>query len=201
MRSFSMCMNGKQRPVINLYGNEAIIDTGAVIPMVSLSPELLKLAWKAKPLQMNIEIGGIGGKAKGDIYTLFNFQIGDLNFDSLDVFVPNIPDTKYTYLLSATMFYGMQFDFNMIDKNSQTFTVNIPDNVSLHRDFKIKDLNGQLYAQVNGILIQDDYIPIRNVTNYTQSFDKNCKTTKQSIIDIVSSSINDNYEESDDFEK
>ena len=60
-------MNGRQRPVINLYGNEAIIDTGAIIPMVSFSKEIVKLAWNADLVKSDIEIGGIGGKTKGSI--------------------------------------------------------------------------------------------------------------------------------------
>ncbi len=102
-------MNGHRRPVITLYGNEALIDTGAVIPMVSLSVELIKLAWNAKLVQDNISIDGIGGEAKGSIYTLYDFKIGDFIFKELDVFVPDIQNLKYTYLLSATMLKNIKF--------------------------------------------------------------------------------------------
>ena len=172
-------MTGKQRPVIKLYGNDAIIDTGAVIPMVSLSPELVKLAWNAELVKENIEIGGIGGKAEGDIYTLHNFEIYGFKFNNLDVFIPKIPDTKYIYLLSCTMFYGTDFSFDMINKDNQSFTINIPDNVNLNRNFKIKDLNGQLYAQVDGILIQDEYVSSKEIINYSQYM--NIKETEDDI--------------------
>jgi len=87
----------------------------------------------------------------------------------LDVFVSNTRDTRYTYLLSATMFYGTNFSFNLIDKENQTFTVEIPDSIPLHRDFRIKDLDGKIYAQVDGVLIQDELFPSVEITNYTQT--------------------------------
>ena len=161
-------MNGNQRPVINLYGNEAIIDTGAVIPMISLSPELITLAWKAKLVKEDIEIGGIGGLCKGNVYELHDFRVGELIFDTLDVFVADKPDIKYSFLLSATMFYNMNFSFDMIDENNQSFTVKIPDNIPLHREFKIKMLEGKLYAQVDGVLLQDVSVPAQDITNYMQ---------------------------------
>jgi len=169
MHKFSMKMSGEQRPVIDLYGNAALIDTGAIIPMVYFPGELLKLAWNAELVISDVEIGGIGGKTKGDIYTLHNFIVGDFCFDALDVFVSNTRDTRYTYLLSATMFYGTNFSFNLIDKENQTFTVEIPDSIPLHRDFRIKDLDGKIYAQVDGVLIQDELFPSVEITNYTQT--------------------------------
>ena len=172
MYTFQMNMRGKQRPVVLLYGNEALIDTGAVIPMISLSPELIKLAWNAELLLADTKIGGIGGTSKGDVYTLHNFKVGDITFDSLDVFVPYKPDTKYMFLLSSTMFYGMNFSFDMIDKDNQSFTVRIPDEISLHRTFEIKSLEGKLYAQVDGVLIQDDSLPTVEIINYTQSLNE-----------------------------
>ena len=162
-------MNGRQRPVINLYGNEAIIDTGAIIPMVSFSKEIVKLAWNADLVKSDIEIGGIGGKTKGSIYTLHNFQIGDLIFDDLDVFISDIPTIKYSFLLSATMFYGTNFSFEMINSNNQNFIVEVPDDFDYHIKFKIIELKGDLYAQINGVLIQEDHIELYDIANYSQT--------------------------------
>ena len=70
MKQFQLNMLGYQRPVIDLYGQLSIIDTGAVIPMTSMDTELMKLAWNAKITKENISIGGIGGQVNGDIYSL-----------------------------------------------------------------------------------------------------------------------------------
>lgn len=156
MKSFSIKLNGKQRPVMDLYGNEAIIDTGAVVPMATFSPEVLKLAWDAELVKDNIEIGGISGTTKGSIYRLHDFRIGDFIFDELDIFVSYKKSIQFSFLLSSTLFNGTNFQFDMIDKNNQTFTVNIPDEVELHRHFRLKDISGQIYAEIDGVLLQDD---------------------------------------------
>jgi len=91
-----------QRPVVKLYEMTTLIDTGAVIPTFSLSPELLKSMFNAKLLFKNAHIGGFGGNCAGDIYSLENFKIGKLNFDVLEVFVPKNPVTKHPFLSVAT---------------------------------------------------------------------------------------------------
>lgn len=168
MKTFTMKMNGHQRPVIDLYGAEAIIDTGAIIPMTSYSPELVTLAWKATPKLLGTSIGGIGGESRGDVYTLYNFQVGDLIFDELDVFIPYEPDVTYSFLLSATMFHGMKIDFDLTVDENQSFIVNIPENVDLHRKFNVTDLKGKLCIQIDGILIQEDDKPYKRIDNYSQ---------------------------------
>lgn len=168
MRTFQLNMLGYQRPVIELFGQPSIIDTGAVIPMTSMNVDLMKLAWNAELVMDNISIGGIGGRVSGKIYALKNFQIGDLFFDKLEIFRADEPDTKYGFLLSATLFRGLEYSFNMKDDYNQTFIVNIPKEVSNHRVFEVKSLEGQLYVQLDGILIQDEIKPLNIITNYTQ---------------------------------
>ena len=48
MDKFELAMLGYQRPVISLYGNPSLIDTGAVVPVTSLSPKMLQLVWGAE---------------------------------------------------------------------------------------------------------------------------------------------------------
>lgn len=52
----------------------------------------------------------------------------------------------------ATLFYGMQYTFDMVNGN---FIVRMADEQKVARDFKIKELRGKLYPQIDGILIQD----------------------------------------------
>ena len=168
MKEFSLKLNGHQRPVVNLYGMETIIDTGAVVPMVALSEDIVKLAWDAELVKTNVEIGGISGKVKGKIYTLHNFTVGELIFDDLDVFISNNPSIQYSFLLSASMFYGTNYSFDMINKDNQIFTVEMPDDFNLHRKFKLVDVKGSLYAQINGVLIQDKNVELYTIDNYIQ---------------------------------
>lgn len=68
------------------------------------------------------------------------------------MFVPNEPRLKFPFLLSATLFYGTVYEFDTINGK---FTVRLTDDQSLKRDFKIKDLNGRVLPQLDGILFQD----------------------------------------------
>ena len=169
MHKFQIPMMGFRRPVIKLYGENALIDTGAIVPVISVPVELMKLAWSATLIKEGVEIGGIGGQSQGDIYALKNFCVGDLVFDKIEVFVPHIPDTQFKYLLSATMFHNTKYSFDVQNTDNQIFTVQVPENEPLHRVFEVKDLEGKLYIQVNGELLKDEFAKIVNLDNYTQT--------------------------------
>jgi len=146
-----------KRPVIDIMGHPALIDTGAVIPMTNFSPEVLEILYNAKLQIRDKEIGGIGGKTKGDVYALYNFKIGVITYEKLDVFVPKNRDFRFAFLLSATMFHGTKYSFDTLNENNKHFNVEINKESLLHRTFEIKDLQGQLCAQIDGVLLQDDY--------------------------------------------
>ena len=153
MKKFVLPLDKKnQRPVTKLYGVNTIVDTGAVIPTFSIPTYILERTFHGEKILDNATIGGFGGKSTGCIYALKNFKVGDMVFEHLEVFVPDNPVTKYPFLLSATMFYGTDYDINTI---TGEMTVNIPYNMSLNKDFRIQELNGELYVQVDGILLQD----------------------------------------------
>lgn len=153
MKSFNLKLNQKiQRPVTKLYNVNTLIDTGAVIPTFSMPVYMLERAFHPEKLLENVSIGGFGEASYGDMYALKDFKVGDFNFSQLDIFIPYKPVTRYPFLLSATMFYGTDYDINTIKGEMM---VNIPDTMSLDRTFEVKSLSGQLYAQVDGILLQD----------------------------------------------
>lgn len=73
-------------------------------------------------------------------------------FNDFEVFVPREPRLKFPFLLSATLLYGIEYTIDTINGN---FIVRMNDNQNLEREFKIKDIHGKLYPQIDGILIQD----------------------------------------------
>ena len=191
---------GYQRPVIDLYGLPSLIDTGAIIPMSSLSPNLLSLIWNAKPVIKDVKIGGIGGQELGDVYSLENFRINDIIFDKLEVFVSKEQSKnkiKHSFLLSATLFYGMSYTFDTRDKNNQTMLIDIPESLSLHRTFEIKQLEGQLYAQIDGVLLQD----IQPTTNYIQNNEQNENNLYTNLYDVLSKLSQNKHIIRTDFQK
>ena len=96
----------------------------------------------------------------------YEFEIGDLHFNRVEMFASKERITKYTFLLSATLFHGMKYDID--DTENQKFIVNVPDGLSLNRDFEIVNLKGQMYAQIDGILIQDTEDQFFDIDNFSQ---------------------------------
>lgn len=153
MKEFSIpLLSGYHRPVIELYNLPTLIDTGSVIPVFSIYPSILEKYFEIKLILENESIEGFGGKERGSVYSIKNFEVGDLIFKDFEVFVPETPRLQFPFLLSATLFYGMEYTFDTINGN---FIVKMKDEQKFERDFKIKELRGQLYPQIDGILIQD----------------------------------------------
>ena len=148
-----------QRPIIKLYGLNALIDTGAVIPMLSISAELVEEKFKATKLLEKHTIGGISGESYGDVYRLKDFKIGEITYTVFDAFVPYEPSLKYPILLGAPLFYGMFYGFDTVAGNFIIDTKEIP----LVRSFKIQELRGQLLPQIDDVLIQDSSLLLSNM--------------------------------------
>ena len=159
MKEFSIPLMAKYtRPVIELYHLPALIDTGAIIPVVSIFPSIFEKYFESKLILENGTISGIGGDERGAVYSLANFKVGDLIFEDFEVFVPYEPRLKFPFLLSANLFHGMIYE---IDTIKQKFTVRMNDEQSLNREFKIKKLRGNLYPQIDGVLFDDIDIFLR----------------------------------------
>lgn len=153
MKEFSIPLKKDyQRPVIEIYNLPTLIDTGSVIPVFSIFPSIFEKYFETKLILENYSIEGFGGEERGSVYSIKNFEIGELTFKNFEVFVPREPRLKFPFLLSATLFYGMEYTVDTIGGN---FTVRMKDEQNLERDFKIKELRGKLYPQIDGILIQD----------------------------------------------
>ena len=164
MKEFSIPLKKKyERPVIELYKLDSLIDTGAVIPVFSIVPAVFEKYFDSKLILKDEFIGGIGGYEKGAVYSIKNFKIGDLIFNDFEVFVPNEPKIRFPILLSATLFHGMNYEFDTINGK---FIVRMKDDQSFEREFKIKDLDGKLYPQIDGTLIQDTDIILHDFYFY-----------------------------------
>ena len=74
MKTFDIRLwNQNWRPVMNIYGANALFDTGAIIPVISLPEDLLARRFAAKLIKSNVSVGGFGGgKSVGSIYSLAN---------------------------------------------------------------------------------------------------------------------------------
>ena len=140
-----------QRPVIEIGGLFALIDTGATIPMFSVPGPILKKAYSAEKILENGVVGGIGGFTMGDIYRLPEFKVDELEYAPFEVFVPHKQRLNYPLLLSSTLFYGMRYTVDTVESMFIVDTKNEP----TKRSFKIISLEGKLYPQIDNILVQD----------------------------------------------
>ena len=142
-----------QRPIIELYDNWAMIDTGAVIPVLSMHPKKVQQEFSGKIIKEGLPIGGIGGESTGDVYRLPEFIVGGLKYSPFEVFVPRQPLMKFPILLSATMFYGMDYT---VKNSTGEFVIDTGDVSDTHKiEFRLLTLKGGLYPQIDGVLIQD----------------------------------------------
>ena len=150
MKEFSIPLLSKyERPIIELYKLPTLIDTGALIPVVSMFPVLLEKYFDFKIILPKEFVAGFG---TGAVYSLAEFKVGELTFTGFEVFVPEEPRLKFPFLLSATLFHGMAYE---VDTINQKFTVRMQDDQPLERDFKIREIRGELLPQIDGVLIQD----------------------------------------------
>lgn len=160
MKEFSIPLIEKySRPVVKLYGMPTLIDTGAVVPVFSMYPALFEKCFDVKIILQDQYIIGTHGKEKGAVYSISDFKIGELIFNDFEIFVPNEPRLQFPFLLSANLFHGMDYEFDTIN---QKFTVRMKDEQSLKREFKIKDLEWQLFPQIDGVLFQDVDIELQD---------------------------------------
>ena len=160
MKEFSIPLNPEyERPVINLYNLPALIDTGAVVPIFSIYTELLEKYFKTKKILEDTSVGGIGGSANGSVYSIAEFKIGELIFENFEVFVPNEPAIRFPISLSASLFHGMNFEFDRINGK---FIVRMKDDQNLKRDFKLKEIRSEIYPEVDGFLVKDIDINLHN---------------------------------------
>lgn len=88
-----------------------MLDTGALFP-VWVDEEDVLIDMGAECINEAVEFGGFGGKAKGKLYKLPYFKIGDLIYPGLPVIAYQI-EIPCQMLLSATMFSHLRWE-NMI---------------------------------------------------------------------------------------
>ena len=160
MKEFSIPLNSDyERPVIDLYRLHALIDTCSVIPVFSIHRVLFEEYFDTKKIHDNVHVSGLDCISKGSIYSIAEFKIGELIFENFEVFVPNEPAIRFPISLSASLFRGMDFEF---DRINEKFIVRMKDDQNLKRDFKLKKIRSQIYPEVDGFLVKDIDINLHN---------------------------------------
>lgn len=145
MKQFTLRLQAKaQRPVIKLvdfYGFDALLDTGALFPVWIEDESILK-ELDAVLLMENVEFGGFGGKAIGNLYRIPMLKVGELLFPDFHMISCKL-NLPCKMILSATMFDDLIYE---VDNHNHRFNVSIPDTQSTVRNLVIEDQNGNLHV-------------------------------------------------------
>lgn len=135
-----------QRPVVKINGFNALVDTGAKIPVVSLPEKVLEIVYHAECVIDNAQIKGFGGSCFGKVYKLQSLKIGKLIYPNLHVFVPDEPMDEFEIIISATMLNGLIYEINT---RSGNMLIQVPDEEQCIRNLVLYDKNGQLHILIN----------------------------------------------------
>lgn len=108
-----------RRPVILLdeifKGCSALIDTGALIPVWTKDATVLE-ALGAILEKRNVEFGGFGGTAYGDLYRM-DLRLGQIIYPSMPIVASSNEQIPGYFLFTATMFSEMEYTVS--NKNKQ----------------------------------------------------------------------------------
>ena len=146
MKQFTLNLMEDQRPIIylglknDMVKVNAMLDTGALFPMWVTDEDIL-INLGSVLVKKDVEISGIGGKAKGNLYKMDSIEVGDLVYPGFYIVACKM-DLPCHILLSATMFQNLIYE---IDDKNHKLNISIPDDESIVRNLKIEDKNGRLH--------------------------------------------------------
>ncbi len=107
-----------RRPIakINWFsGCRALLDTGSIFPIWNRSEDMLVKRLGAKLTKRNVTFGGFGGEAQGNLYRV-NFELNGLHYVGMPIIASESQDRNWHMIISATMFDGMVYEIDTINK-------------------------------------------------------------------------------------
>ena len=148
MRQFTLELDeNNTRPIVMVHGGlQALVDTGAEIPICTLSETTLRQRFNAVlALNDEVDISGVGGKSVGRIFILNCFVLGQLRYPNLKIFVPNYKIISQHFLVPASMLSGLIYE---IDDIEHRMTIKVPDGENMDR-YPGFDKNGEHFTLLN----------------------------------------------------
>lgn len=116
-----------RRPIAQIdwfEGCRALLDTGALFPIWNGDGKSLEQGFHAEFIRKNVTFGGFGGKAKGDLYRV-NFKLNSLYYLDMPIIASELEGTNWNMIISATMFDGMTYEIDTVNKK---LNINTQDN-------------------------------------------------------------------------
>ena len=95
------------RPTVELYGVNALIDPGSVWLIIDSTPEAIKELFGGSGTGIMQEVQGIAApKVPGEIYILEHFCMGDMVFKNFPAMVAPIADNEISMMIGCSMYGG-----------------------------------------------------------------------------------------------
>lgn len=116
-----------RRPIANINwfnGCRALIDTGALFPIWNKSEDMLVKKLGAVLVKKDVTFDGFGGETQGNLYRV-NFELNGIYYIDMPIVASKLVRANWNVILSATMFDGMAYEIDTINKK---LNINIKDN-------------------------------------------------------------------------
>ncbi len=146
MKEFTLQLNDNDpRPIVHLdNGIDALWATGTVIPIWNGSEDDLQKTG-ATVVRDEIAVNTTYGEAKGKLYEIHDFKLGELTYPTLHIICSPAPDfAPCQMLMGNVMFDRLKVG---VDGLKREFYIGIPDDASSVRDVIVEEKDGQLYAE------------------------------------------------------
>ena len=137
-----------RRPIANLNwfnGCRALIDTGALFPIWNKSEDMLVKKLGAKLIKQNVGFKGFGGETQGNLYRV-SFELNGLYYIDMPIVANRIQGANWSMIISATMFDGMTYEIDTINKK---LNIDVNDNQTV-RILRLSDDDNSISVYLAG---------------------------------------------------
>ncbi|MCM1125762.1 MAG: hypothetical protein NC429_04760 [Lachnospiraceae bacterium] len=151
-----------RRPIAKIdwfHGCRALIDTGALFPIWSINEDILIEELGAVLIKKNVTFGGFGGEAQGNLYKV-NFELNGMRYIDMPIVASKLINAGWHMILSATMFDGMIYEIDTVNKK---LNIDTKDNQSV-RILRLSDDNNNMSVYLAGTFkTQEEYYNNKNL--------------------------------------
>lgn len=145
---------GARRPIAQIdwfKGCRALIDTGALFPVWNKSEDTLVKKLGAELIRRDVTFKGFGGETRGNLYRV-NFMLNNLHYINMPIIANRIQGANWSMLLSATMFDGMSYEIDTINKK---LNIDVKDNQPV-RILRLSDDDNSISVYLAGTYKTDN---------------------------------------------
>lgn len=143
-----------RRPIAQIdwfEGCRALIDTGALFTVWNKSEDTLVKKLGAELIRRDVTFKGFGGETQGNLYRV-NFILNNLHYINMPIIANRIQGANWSMLLSATMFDGMIYEIDTVNKK---LNIDVKDNQPV-RILRLSDDDNSISVYLAGTYKTDN---------------------------------------------